>query len=177
MTAEAWAVSTDGGQHWNGGMTVDGDVIARILNATGVNADWINTGTIKAIDKDGNTTFLVDVTTEELLLMRIPSKSREKMLMRLQRKKQKQKLIILSAIHTQLISIIYILKSMDRLRLFFMIMNQPYRISRLLDGLQTKNERNMRVTCFTGNPRDMHTALCKMGQHGSGNWYKIPISR
>lgn len=63
MTAEAWAVSTDGGQHWNGGMTVDGDVIARILTATGVNADWINTGTIKAIDKDGNTTFLVDVTT------------------------------------------------------------------------------------------------------------------
>lgn len=68
MTAEAWAVSTDGGQHWNGGMTVDGDVIARILNATGVNADWINTGTIKAIDKDGNTTFLVDVTTGRVVI-------------------------------------------------------------------------------------------------------------
>lgn len=68
MTAEAWAVSTDGGQHWNGGMTVDGDVIARILNATGVNADWINTGTIKAIDKDGNTTFLVDVTTGRVII-------------------------------------------------------------------------------------------------------------
>lgn len=68
MTAEAWAVSTDGGQHWNGGMTVDGDVIARILTATGVNADWINTGTIKAIDKDGNTTFLVDVTTGRVVI-------------------------------------------------------------------------------------------------------------
>lgn len=68
MTAEAWAVSTDGGQHWNGGMTVDGDVIARILNATGVNADWINTGTIKAIDKDGNITFLVDVTTGRVVI-------------------------------------------------------------------------------------------------------------
>lgn len=68
MTAEAWAVSTDGGQHWNGGMTVDGDVIARILNATGINADWINTGTIKAIDKDGNTTFLVDVTTGRVII-------------------------------------------------------------------------------------------------------------
>lgn len=68
MTAEAWAVSTDGGQHWNGGMTVDGDVIARILNATGINADWINTGTIKAIDKDGNTTFLVDVTTGRVVI-------------------------------------------------------------------------------------------------------------
>ena len=68
MTAEAWAVSTDGGQHWNGGMTVDGDVIARILTATGINADWINTGTIKAIDKDGNTTFLVDVTTGRVVI-------------------------------------------------------------------------------------------------------------
>lgn len=68
MTAEAWAVSTDGGQHWNGGMTVDGDVIARILTATGVNADWINTGTIKAIDKDGNITFLVDVTTGKVVI-------------------------------------------------------------------------------------------------------------
>lgn len=68
MTAEAWAVSTDGGQHWNGGMTVDGDVIARILTATGVNADWINTGTIKAIDKDGNTTFLVDVTAGRVVI-------------------------------------------------------------------------------------------------------------
>lgn len=68
MTVEAWAVSTDGGQHWNGGMTVDGDVIARILTATGVNADWINTGTIKAIDKDGNTTFLVDVTTGRVVI-------------------------------------------------------------------------------------------------------------
>ena len=68
MTAEAWAVSTDGGQHWNGGMTVDGDVISRILTATGVNADWINTGTIKAIDKDGNTTFLVDVTTGRVVI-------------------------------------------------------------------------------------------------------------
>ena len=68
MTAEAWAVSTDGGQHWNGGMTVDGDVIARILTATGVNADWINAGTIKAIDKDGNTNFLVDVTTGRVII-------------------------------------------------------------------------------------------------------------
>ena len=68
MTAEAWAVSTDGGQHWNGGMTVDVDVIARILTATGVNADWINTGTIKAIDKDGNTTFMVDIITGRVVI-------------------------------------------------------------------------------------------------------------
>lgn len=68
MTAEAWAVSTDGGKTWNGGMTVDGDVIARILTSTGINADWINTGTIKAIDKDGNITFSVDVTTGRAII-------------------------------------------------------------------------------------------------------------
>lgn len=68
MTAEAWAVSTDGGNTWNGGMTVDGDVIARILTATGINADWINTGTIEAVDKDGNVTFSVNVTTGRVII-------------------------------------------------------------------------------------------------------------
>ncbi len=63
MTAEAWAVSTDGGKTWNGGMTVDGDVITRILTAEGINADWINTGTIKGVDEDGNIKFLFDVKT------------------------------------------------------------------------------------------------------------------
>lgn len=42
MTAEAWGVSTNGGQSWNGGMTVDGDVITRILTATGINVEYIN---------------------------------------------------------------------------------------------------------------------------------------
>lgn len=46
MTAEAWGVSTDGGKHWNAGMTVDGDAIVRILTAVGVNADWIHGGTL-----------------------------------------------------------------------------------------------------------------------------------
>ena len=47
MTVEAWGVSTDGGDTWNAGMTVDGDTIVRILTATGVNADWIRTGAFK----------------------------------------------------------------------------------------------------------------------------------
>lgn len=51
MTAEAWGVSSDGGQTWNGGMTVDGDTIVRILSAVGVDADWIRTGIIK--DRNG----------------------------------------------------------------------------------------------------------------------------
>lgn len=54
MTSEAWGVSTDGGQTWNGGMTVDGDTIVRILNAVGVNATWINTGAITVKDANEN---------------------------------------------------------------------------------------------------------------------------
>ena len=46
MTAEAWGVSTNGGQSYDYGMTVDGNVIANILSANGVNADWINTGSL-----------------------------------------------------------------------------------------------------------------------------------
>lgn len=68
MTAEAWAVSTDGGQHWNGGMTVDGDVIARILTATGVNADWIKTGALVVRDGNGKTIFSADITNHQLIM-------------------------------------------------------------------------------------------------------------
>ena len=63
MTAEAWGVSTNGGETWNGGMTVDGDVIARILTSIGVNADWINTGALVIQDADGNIMFRADVDT------------------------------------------------------------------------------------------------------------------
>lgn len=68
MTAEAWAVSTDGGKTWNGGMTVDGDTIVRILTATGVNADWINTGAITVRDDKGNIIFSVDMDTKQVLI-------------------------------------------------------------------------------------------------------------
>lgn len=68
MTAEAWGVSTDGGQTWNGGMTVDGDTIVRILNAVGVNADWINAGTITVTDTDGSIIFSVDMDTGTVTL-------------------------------------------------------------------------------------------------------------
>lgn len=68
MTAEAWGVSTDGGQTWNGGMTVDGDTIVRILNAVGINADWINAGSILVKDKSGNIIFKADMDTGSVTL-------------------------------------------------------------------------------------------------------------
>lgn len=65
MTSEAFAVSTtkdsSGDFVWSAGMTVDGDVIARILTATGINASWINTGSMNIVDSDGNTIFSLDV--------------------------------------------------------------------------------------------------------------------
>ena len=68
MTSEAWGVSTDGGQTWNGGMTVDGDTIVRILNAVGVNASWINAGAITVKDADGNILFQVDMDTKKVII-------------------------------------------------------------------------------------------------------------
>lgn len=68
MTSEAWGVSTDGGHTWNGGMTVDGDTIVRILTAVGLNADWINTGAITVKDKSGNIIFQVDMDTKKVII-------------------------------------------------------------------------------------------------------------
>lgn len=42
-----FAISSDGGANWYG-LEVTGDFIANILNATGVNADWIRTGALVA---------------------------------------------------------------------------------------------------------------------------------
>ena len=68
MTSEAWGVSTDGGHTWNGGMTVDGDTIVRILNAVGVNATWINTGAITVKDANENILFQGDMDTKTVVI-------------------------------------------------------------------------------------------------------------
>lgn len=55
-TAEAIAVSTDGGKTYPYGFTVTGDMITKILSTEGINADWINSGTLKVggiNNKDG----------------------------------------------------------------------------------------------------------------------------
>ena len=65
MTAEAWSVSTNGGETINAGMTVDGDTIVRILTAVGINADWIKTGSF-TIEKDGKVMFRADTETGEV---------------------------------------------------------------------------------------------------------------
>ncbi len=52
MTADAFAVSTDGGETWNAGMDSEGNAVVNVLNAIGINADWIRVGTLK--DKTGD---------------------------------------------------------------------------------------------------------------------------
>ncbi|MEZ3487316.1 MAG: hypothetical protein K1W22_12210 [Lachnospiraceae bacterium] len=59
MTAEAIAVSTDGGKTYNAGLTVDGDTIVRILTAVGVNADWVKSGALR-IEKNGKVMVNMD---------------------------------------------------------------------------------------------------------------------
>ena len=57
-----FTLTADGGDNWYG-MTVDGTMIAAILNASGVNADWINSGAIYIEDANSNETFYADTAT------------------------------------------------------------------------------------------------------------------
>lgn len=66
MTSETLSVSTDGGEHWNGGITVNGEVIATIMNTIGLNFDWGVGGTLIIEDPEGNQTLYADAETGEV---------------------------------------------------------------------------------------------------------------
>ena len=53
LTAEAIGFSTDGGKTYPFGFTVTGDMIAKILAAEGINADWIKVGKMSMDRIDG----------------------------------------------------------------------------------------------------------------------------
>lgn len=65
ITSQALAISTDGGNTYPTGITVDGEAIISILNTIGINADWINTGAL-TIEKDGQVMFRADVDTGQV---------------------------------------------------------------------------------------------------------------
>lgn len=67
LSAAGWGMSTDGCKTWNVGTLVDGTTITKILNATGINADWINTGALTVKDDDGNIVLSVDASTGKLI--------------------------------------------------------------------------------------------------------------
>jgi len=46
MTADAFAVSTDGGKTWNAGIDSSGNVLVNVLSAIGINFDWARGGTL-----------------------------------------------------------------------------------------------------------------------------------
>ena len=68
LNAEGWGMSTDGGKTWNVGALVDGTTITKILNAIGINADWINTGAITIKDPQGNVIFQADMDTKRVTM-------------------------------------------------------------------------------------------------------------
>lgn len=69
ITAEAIGVSNDGGKNYLYGFVLDGDIIAKILYAHGIDADYINTGAI--IVRDAETKeiiFSVDMDTGRVVI-------------------------------------------------------------------------------------------------------------
>lgn len=71
MTADAFAVSTDGGYTWNAGMDSQGNAVVNVLSAIGIRFDWARGGTLTlggednvngvlhVLDADGN--IIVDL--------------------------------------------------------------------------------------------------------------------
>ena len=63
LTAEAFAVSIDGGKTYPYGFAVTGELITRLLYAEGINADYIDAGTLIVRDKSGDVIFEADMDT------------------------------------------------------------------------------------------------------------------
>lgn len=68
FTAEAIGVSNDGGETYPYGFFLTGDLIAKILYAHGINADYIDTGALIVRDSDGNIIFQVDMDTKKVII-------------------------------------------------------------------------------------------------------------
>ncbi len=69
MTAEAMAVSTDGGKTYNAGLTVDGELIAKIMNTIGINFDWGVGGTLIIQTPSGEQTLYVNAKTGDVRIV------------------------------------------------------------------------------------------------------------
>lgn len=64
LTAEAIGVSTDGGKTYPYGFTVTGEMVTRILNSEGINADWIRSGAFTIRDSTGKEIFSANMDTK-----------------------------------------------------------------------------------------------------------------
>ena len=66
LSSAGWAMSSDGGNTWNIGALVDGEMIAKLLAVKGISADWINTGALRVLDADGKETLYINADTGEV---------------------------------------------------------------------------------------------------------------
>ena len=68
FTAEAIGVSNDGGKTYPFGFQLTGTMIAKLLYAEGINADFINTGALTIKDEQGNIIFSVNMDTNSVYI-------------------------------------------------------------------------------------------------------------
>lgn len=66
FTAEAFAISTDGGASYPYGLDVSGTAILDRIYAVGIDADYITTGQLTGVDNEGNTVFSFNAETKKI---------------------------------------------------------------------------------------------------------------
>lgn len=68
LTADAFALSNDGGNHYNYAIDASGNAILNKIYAVGLNADFIKTGSFTVKDKDNRIIFSADKDTGKVIL-------------------------------------------------------------------------------------------------------------
>lgn len=68
ITSEAVGVSNDGGKTYPFGFQLTGTMIAKLLYAEGINADFINAGALTIKDEQGNIIFSVNMDTNSVYI-------------------------------------------------------------------------------------------------------------
>lgn len=68
FTAEAIGISVDGGKTYPYGLNINGELIARLLYAEGINASYINAGALVVRDANGKIIFSADIDNNQIVI-------------------------------------------------------------------------------------------------------------
>lgn len=68
FTAEAIGISMDGGKTYPYGLNINGELIARLLYAEGINASYINAGELVVRDTNGKIIFSADIDNNQIVI-------------------------------------------------------------------------------------------------------------
>ena len=68
FTAEAIGISMDGGKTYPYGLNINGELIARLLYAEGINASYINAGALVVRDVNGKIIFSADIDNNQIVI-------------------------------------------------------------------------------------------------------------